>query len=83
MLLAIKAQPIWRPAPLSQPDGDVGRIGRFRHCKARADAASRTLDKHPATTMPHMATKKQDGDAAGATSHLLQSEYMSTGAGDM
>jgi hypothetical protein len=64
MLLALKAQFVRRPAPLAQPHGDVGCVGGFRHGEARADAPSRSLDKHTATTMRHLATRTLNNGAS-------------------
>ena len=57
VLLALKVQSVRRPAPLAQPQGDVSCVGGFRHGEARADAPSRSLDKHTATTVRHLATR--------------------------
>jgi hypothetical protein len=57
VLLALKAQSVRRPAPLAQPQGDVSCVGGFRNGEARADAPSRILDKHTATTLRHLATR--------------------------
>src|SRR5450759_106984 len=70
----MQALTVWRPAPLSQPDGDVGRIGRFRHCKSRADAASRLSINTRRRRCRIWLPKSWMGTPRAPASHLLQSK---------